>query len=86
MKQITECLDRVFNNQRQLKKKWIPFIIWHEEDQRNYLFLYHYHHLVLVYDLRDHDILLEWHEKPADKRGLDSAKKYLEEKFHGKKH
>lgn len=74
MKQIRECLDRAFENKVPFNRKWRSII---EDDK---LILVHYHHLVLVFDLIDKNILHSWWEKPADKRGLDSALRYLEER------
>lgn len=82
MKQIDECLDRAFKGMPPLKsKKWKAFFEWDEREKRYYLFLFHYHHLILVYDLIDHEYLYEWSEKRADMRGLLAAKEYLEEKY-----
>lgn len=79
MKQINECLDRFFKKQKPLKKKWKAFET--KDDEGNaYLLLYHYHHLVLAYNLTKEEVAYEWYEKPADKRGLESAKKYLKER------
>lgn len=74
MKQIDECLTRYFEGKEPLKKKWkaLP-----HPKVPNILCLYHYHHLVLVYDTVHHHIEAEWWEKQADKRGLDSAKEWL---------
>lgn len=74
MKQIKQSLDRFYEGKPPLlSKKWkaIP------KDNR-YLFLMHYHHLVLVYDYQDKKILHMWSELSADKRGLSSALNYLE--------
>lgn len=77
MKQIQECLDRFFDtNKGPLKRKWQALL-----NGPHHLHLYHYHHLILVYDLENHEIQYEWWEKPADKRGLDAAKEYLERRF-----
>jgi hypothetical protein len=43
--------------------------------------LFHYHHLVLVFDTYLKKILYEWAELPADRRGLDAAKVYLKRRF-----
>lgn len=79
MKQINECLDRFFENQNPLKKKWQAR--WHP-DQKNVMMLFHYHHLVLAFDVENKKVLYQWWELMADKRGLESAKRYLEEKYH----
>lgn len=79
MKQINECLDRFFENQKPLKKKWQAR--WHP-DHDNIILLFHYHHLVLAFDVKTKKLLHQWWELPADKRGLESAKKYLENKYH----
>jgi len=75
MKQIKECLDRYFNNSPPLKRKWQAITY------RHHLCLYHYHHLILVYDLREKKSSHEYYEKPADLRGLKSALEYLDNKF-----
>lgn len=81
MKQIEECMERAFNNQRPPdSKKWKGIWIDHPKHGK-VMYLYHYHHLVLVYDHINHRYLYEWWELPADKRGLDSAKEYLEERW-----
>jgi hypothetical protein len=81
MKQMDECLRRVFNGQPPLQsKKWKAFAQWHWDKQTQIISLYHYHHLVLVYDTVNHQYLYEWWEKPTDKRGLDAAKEYLEKR------
>lgn len=73
MKQIDECLSRAFEGRRPLKKKWRAGI------DEGKLYLFHYHHLVMIYDLKTKEIKHEWWEKPTDKRGLDAAKKWLKE-------
>lgn len=78
MKQIDECLTRALTGKRPLRKKWGAII--HSTETHNYLFLYHYHHEVLVYNLTDGGIVREWWEKPADKRGLNAAKQWLKER------
>lgn len=81
---MDECLDRFFANKDPLRKKWFAFgvISGRKYDvQHPILHLYHYTHLVLRYNLETHEILEEWWEKPADKRGLDAAKAYLKDKF-----
>lgn len=81
MKQIDECLTKAFNNkQPPLSKKWKAFQVFQPELGGWVINLYHYHHLVLVYRVHDHHYLYEWWEKQADKRGLDSAKEWLEER------
>lgn len=75
MKQIDECLDRVFNGQRPLNKKWKAFII------EGYLYVFHYTHRVFVLRLHDRHIIEQWWEKPADKRGLNAIKLYMNKKF-----
>lgn len=44
------------------------------------MYLYHYHHIVLVYDTDNHQVQYQWWERPADKRGLDAALAYLKER------
>ncbi len=63
-------------------KKWKAFWgdwMWSESiaNREQFILLYHYHHLVLVYDTQDKMVVFEWWEKPTDKRGLDAAKEYL---------
>lgn len=74
MKQINDCLDRFFANKKPLKAKWQAR--WHNEYE-HIMILFHYQHVVLVYDTKEHHILKEWWEVPTDKRGLDAAKEYL---------
>lgn len=79
MKQIDIALSRAFDKQPPLgSAKWKAFIQYLAGDP--ILYLYHYHHRVLVYDIYGEKILSEWWEKPADKRGLDSAKLWLEDR------
>lgn len=76
MKQIEQCLDKAFNKKLPApSKKWKAF--FHD----GLLYVFHYHHLVLVYYPTHHQYLAEWWERPADKRGLDSAKEYLEARW-----
>lgn len=42
--------------------------------------LYHYHHVVMIVDLLDLSIEYTWYECPTDKRGLDAAMNYIQEK------
>ncbi|SFJ64536.1 hypothetical protein SAMN02799624_05348 [Paenibacillus sp. UNC496MF] len=81
MKQIQECLDRLFAGQAPIKQKWQARL---PADPPQTLFLFHYHHLVLVYDLSVNRPIYRWWEKQADKRGLDSALIYLEQRGQGK--
>lgn len=78
MKQIDDCLTRALDGKQPLKKKWAAII--HSTETHDYLFLFHYHHEVLVYNLTDDEIIREWWERPTDKRGLDAAKKWLSER------
>ncbi|MEK4781026.1 hypothetical protein NST86_33200 [Bacillus sp. FSL L8-0199] len=81
MKQISDCIDRALKGLPPLEsKKWKAYLQWNEEHRTHYICLYHYQHLVLIYDTVKKSILHQWWEKPADKRGLDSAKEYIEEK------
>jgi hypothetical protein len=75
MKQIDVCLNRFFNGEKPLKVKWQAR---RHNEFNNILILYHYHHLVLIYDLEKNVIVREWWELPADKRGLEAAKDYLQ--------
>lgn len=76
MKQILECLDRVFLSQKPLKKKWKAYLDFNENGEQ-ILVLYHYQHLVLVSNITTKKVMFAWYEKDADKRGLLSAIKYL---------
>lgn len=72
MKQMHECLSRFFEGRPfRLSDKWKALKMGEN------LLLLHYHHPVLVYDIARQVIVTEWWEKPADKRGLDSAKIWL---------
>ena len=75
MKQIQECLDRHFEGKFPLQKKW------QAREREDRLYLYHYHHLILVVNLKSKHLEYAWFEKQADKRGLNSAIKYLANKF-----
>lgn len=75
MKQIDECLTRAFAGKSPLpSKKWKAII---EDDL---LLVFHYHHLILAYDVNTHERYREWHERPADKRGFDAALQWLEDR------
>ena len=73
MKQMNECLDRFFKRLKPDSKKK-----WQAHRRNNLLLLYHYSHYVLGYDTEKNTIFHEWWEYPADKRGLEAAKEYLE--------
>lgn len=75
MKQIQDCFDRHFEGKPPLKKKW------QLRESDNVLFLFHYHHLIMIYEMTKNKIMYEWWERPADKRGLDAAKAYCSQKF-----
>lgn len=79
MKQIDECLDRHFDGKPPLMKKWK--VLQKNHLDRNLLFVFHYHHMVIVYDMDRKEILDEWAELPADKRGLKAIKEYLNKRF-----
>ena len=72
MKQIDDCLNRFFTQQKPLKKKWQAV-----KQNETLVYLFHYQHLVLVYDCIEAKVIYEWWEKQADKRGLDSAKEWF---------
>jgi hypothetical protein len=83
MKQIQTCLDRVFAGEPPLKQKWRAHLGRATVcDNHRWLLLHHYHHLVLVVDLDTKEIIRQWWEKPADKRGLDAALAYLKKEGH----
>lgn len=75
MKQIDECFDRLFAGKKPLAKKWQA----RSDGWR--IVLFHYHHRILIYDIKRKQAVFEWWEKPADKRGLDAAKEYLKKHF-----
>lgn len=75
MKQMNKCLDRFFAGKWPANTKWKAISHAGHPDQ---LFLFHYHHLVLHYDLKNDKVLYQWWEKPADLRGLKAALNYLE--------
>ena len=75
MKQIDECLDRAFAGKKALSKKLRAAII--DCNSERMLFLCHYQHLVLIYNLNKKELERQWYELPADKRGLDAALKYI---------
>lgn len=79
MKQIDEVLTRhLIDKKPPLRKKWqVTTQLPHFHSDRPLLYLFHYQHLVLVVDLTNKEVLHTWHEKPADKRGLDSALAWL---------
>lgn len=82
MVQMKDCLDRAFAGKMPApSKKWKAFVGLSSKTHLPILVLYHYHHKVLEYDINYHVYLHEWWEKRADKRGLDSAKEYLEERY-----
>lgn len=79
MKQIDECLRKAFQNKSPTpSRKWKAFI-QKELDGKEYLYVFHYHHLIVVYCIDTKDYTYEWWEKPTDKRGLDDIKKWLRE-------
>lgn len=78
MKQMNDCLDRFFSDQKPLKAKWQAR--WHK-DYPHVMILFHYQHVVLVFDTEKKTFEHEWWEVPTDKRGLDAAKEYLKNKF-----
>lgn len=79
MKQIDECLRKAFSGKLPTpSRKWKGFIQRNEQGGFS-LHLFHYQHLILIYDLDINRVTYEWWEKRTDKRGLDSAKKWIEE-------
>jgi hypothetical protein len=78
MKQIDEALNRFFDGRKQLKQKWVA--IKQIEDSNEFLVLYHYQHLILKIDLKDLSVKYKWYECPTDKRGLDAAIEYINNK------
>ncbi|MGF0347734.1 hypothetical protein ACQR3P_29260 [Rhodococcus sp. IEGM1300] len=78
MKQITECLDRAFQKKPPLNKKWRAQIMHLKDYPHPVLIVMHYHHLSLLYCIERRKPLHTWWEKPTDKRGLDAALDYLE--------
>lgn len=75
MKQIDECLNRHFEGKRPLLGKK-----WQVRGDEISIVLFHYHHRIMICDLKRKKIKFEWWQVPADKRGLEAAKKYLVEK------
>lgn len=78
MKQMDECLNRAFEGKLPLESKKWKAVIRHEVIG-HVLYLFHYHHQVLVYVIERNQVAESWWEKPTDKRGLDAALKFLEE-------
>lgn len=73
LKSVQEVFDRYFSLKKPIKSKWRVTTMLDRRDGRTYICFYHYHHLLLMYDLRDGVARYQWWEKPTDKRGLDSA-------------
>lgn len=73
LKSVQEVFNRYFNLKKPIKSKWHIATMMDRQDGRSYLCFYHYHHLLLMYDLKDEVVRYQWWEKPTDKRGLDSA-------------
>ena len=71
MKQVNICLDRALSGEKPLMHKYRAFI------HTNRLFLYHYQHLLLVFNLIEKKSEFTWYETPTDKRGLNAALTYL---------
>ena len=73
-KALCEQLDRVLSNRKLLKNKWTPII------KGEYIYVYHYHHLLFVYDLILKHVVYEGQNmvlKPTDKRGIKNCKLYF---------
>jgi hypothetical protein len=80
MKQIKKIFDRFFNNQHPIKHK--IQVRWFD-DTKNFLILFHYHHVLLIYDIKKNESIYEWYEVKTDKAILDASKKYLNDRFEG---
>jgi hypothetical protein len=77
-KQLYEQIDRVLSNKTLLKNKWTPII------RNDYIFIYHYHHLIFIYDLKLKTSLYEGQNmilKPTDIRGINNCKLYFKNKY-----
>lgn len=73
-KALFDQLDRALSNRKLLKNKWTPII------KGDYIYVYHYHHLLFVYDLKLKSVLYEGQNmilKPTDKRGITNCKRYF---------
>lgn len=75
MQQIENCIDRALRGEKPLAHKYKAIV-----NEVGLLYLYHYHHLLLIYNTLLHEAIYQWHETPTDKRGLEAALKYLETK------
>jgi hypothetical protein len=84
MKQMQKCMDKFFASYPHEPPEPCRSSKWNAILSPLYsepvLALYHYNHLILEYDLKRHLLLFQWWEKQADKRGLDDAKEYLEQR------
>lgn len=78
MVQIHEALWRAVNSKSVLRKKWKAFLYTDGYENKKVVALFHYHHLVMVYDLESDVEVFAWHERQADKRGLVSARVWFE--------
>lgn len=74
MSQIHEALWRAVNSKRVLRKKWKAFLYTDEYENNKVVALFHYHHLVMIYDVANDIEIFAWYQVNADKRGLDSAR------------
>ncbi|WP_067923755.1 hypothetical protein [Alicyclobacillus shizuokensis] len=77
LQQLHEAIDRFFKGFEPRKRKWkaLPGRYLSQP----VLSLYHYQHLVLVWDLEDWMPLYTWWQTQTDKRGLDAAISYLQQ-------
>lgn len=69
---MDECLERFFQGKDPLNKKWRAY-----GSHNRYMWLMHYHHVVLGYDFQEKKVIHQWYERPTDKRGLDAALEFL---------
>ena len=78
MKQIDKCLVDAFAGKKPApSSKWKAIILRKNHDYK--LFVFHYQHTVLVFNINEWSSFYEWWEKPADRRGLESCLEWLRE-------
>lgn len=76
MKNIEESFSRSLQGKLPLKsKKWNGVII--EEQGETLFVLLHYHHIILIYNIKEDNILFKWNETESDKAGLKYAIRYI---------
>lgn len=77
MKTLKTQIDRAIKGKKPLKNKWHAYLM----EDRKEIYVFHYQHLIHVFNYRINKTVFRWYETRTDKRGFNFSHNYLNEMY-----